>query len=179
MPETQTYTALHGSPVPCAWCGAGHTPRIKTGPNADRFCTSACKDKFWNARRRAGAEKISPPPAATGTMGWIEQENTKPAQIATRQAHRQVRANTKLHSVLAELARGARLTRFDAERVCHDHVLNSTIPEIEKRGIIVSRKEIIVPGHRGKPTRCALYWLTSEEIEKATVLLGWRQRPAR
>lgn len=113
----------------------------------------------------------NPPPAATG-VGL--DHNTQPLHPATAQAPRQLRAATKLYSVLAELARGTHLNRFTAEKVCQDHTLNSTICEIQNRGIIVARKDITVPGYRGKPTHCAEYWLTPEEIEKSAVLLGWK-----
>lgn len=115
----------------------------------------------------------NPPPAATGSVGEMGQDNANALDTATAKASRQLREHTKIFSVLAELARGTRLTRFDAERLCHDHVLNSTISEIQKRGIDVCREEIVVPGHRGHPTRCAKYWLEPEEVAKAAVLLGW------
>lgn len=74
---------------------------------------------------------------------------------------------TKLESVLAAFADGARITRFDAERQLHDHVLPSTVAEIQRLGIRADRQPVTVPGHRGKPTRCALYWMTSAERAKA------------
>lgn len=169
---TATRTATTPPENACNACKFCLKPMDRARPWQD-FCNDGCRYSFHNARRRAGPEKESPPTAAT-VAGGVGQKNIQPANPATRQEHRQLRANTKIFSVLAELARGARMTRFDAERVCHDHVLNSTIPEIEKRGILVSRKEIIVPGHRGKPTRCSLYWLAAPEIAKAAVLLGWR-----
>lgn len=133
------------------------------------FCTDACRDIWHNDKRRMQIK--SPPASAEGAVGEMRQQEQLSAINHT--PARPIRQDSKLFSVLAELARGARLTRFDAERVCHDHTLPSTVSEIQRRGILISREGVTVPGHRGHPTRCARYWLTDEEKQKAAVLLGW------
>lgn len=66
----------------------------------------------------------------------------------------------KILRVLAHLARGRRLHRFEAERVVHDHSLPSTIAEIQKRyGIRIDRQIVEVPGYAGAPARVAEYWI--------------------
>lgn len=35
----------------CAHCGQDFQPRIKHGPNRDRFCSAQCKDRYHNSRR--------------------------------------------------------------------------------------------------------------------------------
>lgn len=86
----------------------------------------------------------------------------------------QVRSGTKLFNVLAELARGRSLNRFEAERDLHDHVLPSTIQKIERLGIEVVHRPEIVPGFAGSRVQTVRYSLVSDEREKAAVLLGWK-----
>ena len=171
--ELGKYTAPHGSYAVCAYCGGQFVPRIRSGANADRYCTTKCHDDFWNERRRA--QKQSPPAEGISAEGRETTTQRSPSSIRHQQP---VRQHTKLHAVLAELARGRSLNRFEAYRDLHDSVLNSTIPEIEKRGIAVSRREEVVPGFRGSNVRCARYWLEPAEAEKAAVLLGWREASA-
>jgi len=122
-------------------------------------------------RRNGMRRKENPPPAATGKAG---QEGESDNKQEFNPKHRPVKPTTKLAAVLAELARGRSLNRFEAERICHDHVLPSTVAEIQARGIRVDRHEETVPGHAGSVTRCARYSLAPEEAAKAAVLLGWR-----
>lgn len=160
------YMAQRGANAVCSCCRKDFIPRIRNGPNAEKFCSTRCHDAFWNARR---TQKQSPPADGVSAEGRETTQRSAP-RIRQKQP---IRKDTKIASVLAELARGNRLTRFDAERLCYDHVLNSTISEIEKRGITVSREEVTVPGHRGSTVRCSRYWLDPAETEKAAVLLGW------
>ena len=105
------------------------------------------------------------PRAAATVAGSTQAQNISAASLAHK--------STKLKRVLAELARGRALTRFDAERL-GDHVLNSTVDKIQEHGILVSRRWIEVPGYGGHATRCCLYWLDEPNRERAGVLLGWR-----
>lgn len=86
----------------------------------------------------------------------------------------QIRPGTKLFNILAELARGRSLNRFEAERDLHDHVLPSTIQKIEKLGIVVMHQPETVPGFAGSQVQTVRYSLTRDEQEKAAVLLGWK-----
>ncbi|WP_308364310.1 MULTISPECIES: hypothetical protein [unclassified Microbulbifer] len=75
---------------------------------------------------------------------------------------------TKLERVLAYLATGRSLHRFEAEREVNDHCLPSTMSEI-KHGLCIPyrvRYET-VPGWHGHPTRVARYWLGREEQAQA------------
>jgi hypothetical protein len=74
---------------------------------------------------------------------------------------------TKLTRVMNAFLSGDKHTRFSAERALHDHCLNSTVADIQaKHGVKISRKKILVPGYRGIQTRCCLYWMEPEEIER-------------
>lgn len=55
-------TVLHDSLMPCAYCGKPFTPRVRSGPNASRFCQPEHKDAWHNRQRRANG---NPPAAAT------------------------------------------------------------------------------------------------------------------
>ena len=83
-----------------------------------------------------------------------------------------IREGTKLAAVLSALAEGQTLNRFEAERVVHDHVLPTSISELEKRGIRVERREETVRGYRGHPTRVKRYWLAEDQRAAAKALLG-------
>lgn len=81
---------------------------------------------------------------------------------------------TKWQAVLAALCSGS-LNRFEAERTCFDHCLNSTIPIIEARGVHVERQWELVPCKGGsKSVRVLRYWAkkTPENLAKARHLLG-------
>lgn len=118
-------------------------------------------------------ETESPPSAATEAMGQkdikLDAQNPTPAPRAP-----QVKPGTKLHKVLAALARGGSYNRFQAESELRDHVLPSTVAKIENLGIVVARRTEIVPGHAGSRVACARYWLEPGERDKAMTLLGWK-----
>lgn len=79
---------------------------------------------------------------------------------------------TKRGRVLQALIDGRRLHRFMAERALSDHVLPSTISEIQSRyGIRVERRKITVPGYRGLPTYVSEYWLSPDEQRRARAIL--------
>ncbi len=133
-----------------------------------KFCCPECHDKFHNRRRKQ----------KTPTAGTVSAERR--SNLTAAYHSKTIRPNTKLASVLAHLARGNSLNRFQAELVCHDHCLNTTVCEIERHGIDVSRKDEVIPGYQGRPTHCKRYWLTDEAKAKAAQLLGWQtwQEPA-
>ena len=86
---------------------------------------------------------------------------------------------TKRTRVLQALIDGRRLHRFMAERALSDHVLPSTISEIQSRyGIRVERRRITVPGYRGLPAHVAEYWLSPDERRRARAILRGRQEVA-
>lgn len=76
----------------------------------------------------------------------------------------------KWRRILRVLAGGARLTRFDAER--HgDHAFNSTVADLGRLGIVVSREPITLEGRFG-PIHCKKYWLEADAQARARALLG-------
>lgn len=75
----------------------------------------------------------------------------------------------KWQRILAYLARGGRLTRFDAEKL-GDHALNTTVANLGKRGITVSREPWLLVGRYGE-IRCKRYWLEPDERQRALGLL--------
>lgn len=76
--------------------------------------------------------------------------------------------------VLAAFLAGRSFHRFDAERELNDHTLPSTVSYLQSRGVLIDREDITVPGYRGTPTRCTLYWLhqSPENRARAAELLG-------
>ncbi len=152
------YTALHGSYTVCDWCGTAFEPRIRAGPNRDRFCQPSHKDRWWNRRRRED------PPALAADAAGDEKEVCRDHPTIAQ-------TESKLQRVLSALAGGETLNRFQAERSLNDHVLPSTISEIQRRfGIRVSRR---------RKNRCAYYWLPPVERQKAVKLLRNPDRHAR
>src|SRR5688500_2335362 len=131
--EIGKYTTLHGSQRACAFCGENFEARILSGPNADRFCKTHCKDEFWNERRT----QIKSPPTVAAEAGGMEQ-NKQPSAPK----HTPIRPGTKLWSLGAALARGERLDCFLAAHKYHDFVLRSTISELSNRyGVDIERDE--------------------------------------
>lgn len=82
------------------------------------------------------------------------------------------RPERKWRRVLAHLLRGDRLDRFTAERELRDHVLPSTVAELQGKGLRVERELVEMPGYQGQPVRCAKYWLAVESMQRARELLG-------
>ena len=75
----------------------------------------------------------------------------------------------KWQRILTYLARGGRLTRFDAEKL-GDHALNTTVANLGRKGISVSRKPTLLQGRFGN-IRCKTYWLEPDERQRAMRLL--------
>jgi hypothetical protein len=81
-------------------------------------------------------------------------------------------ADRKWQRILRLLAGGVALTRFDAERF-GDHALNSTVAQIGRMGVRVSREPITLAGRFGT-IRCKRYWIESSDAERALVILQER-----
>jgi hypothetical protein len=83
-----------------------------------------------------------------------------------------IRKNSKLHSVVSYLVNGNRIHRFQAEKICRDHVLPSTIAGFQRVfGIPVNREYVTVYGFGGSKVRVAEYWMDADSIEAARKLL--------
>lgn len=97
---------------------------------------------------------------------------TEAANQNTRRKSNRIRKNTKLHAVIQHLVNGNRLHRFQAERICRDHVLNSTVSGFQREhGIPVARQMVTVPGYAGSRVQVAEYWLTPDAQKAAAKLL--------
>ncbi|WP_232196825.1 hypothetical protein [Thioalkalivibrio sp. ALJ15] len=100
------------------------------------------------------------------TQGANEHGEALASKVATKRAR-----------VLQALIEGRRLHRFMAERLLSDHVLPSTVSEIQSRyGIRVERRRITVPGYRGLPAHVSEYWLSDAERRRARAILGQEVR---
>lgn len=75
--------------------------------------------------------------------------------------------------VLRAFADGKTYNRFDAYRELRDSCLNTTVSQIERRGVRILRREETVPGAFG-PVHCCRYWLAPESRARALELLGAR-----
>jgi hypothetical protein len=77
--------------------------------------------------------------------------------------------------VLRRLLKGP-LHRFEAERYpVSDHVLNSTVSELKKRGIDITSKLICLPGFSRAGAYVALYTLEETSRQRALQLIGEAQ----
>ena len=78
---------------------------------------------------------------------------------------------SKKRRVLMALIDGRSFNRFEAERQLNDHVLNTTISELQAYGVTIARQYETVPGYRGIPTRCCRYRLDREQLKRAHSVL--------
>jgi hypothetical protein len=77
--------------------------------------------------------------------------------------------------VLRRLLKGP-LHRFEAENFpVSDHVLNSTVSELKKRGISISSKLICLPGYSRAGAYVALYQLGEDSRQRALELIEGAQ----
>lgn len=76
----------------------------------------------------------------------------------------------KWRRVLEALVQGQRLTRFDAERI-GDHCLNSTISDLSRKGVVIYREPIELPGRFGM-IKCLRYRIEPEDLDRAKQILG-------
>lgn len=77
----------------------------------------------------------------------------------------------KWRRILCALVDGRTLNRFDAYRELRDSCLNTTVSQLERRGIRILRKPETVPGAFG-PVHCSRYRLDPASAERALELLG-------
>lgn len=147
-PQTRSQT--------CQQCGGTFTPTREWS----RFCGDSCRAEHWRRDR----EKQSPPAVGAAAAGMgVQAEQLSAASFSQKK--------TKLKRILAELARGRSLHRFQAEPL-GDHCLHSTIAKIEGYGIEIAREWVTVPGFAGHQTRVVRYWLDDENRQLAARLLG-------
>ena len=103
-------------------------------------------------------------------------EKTVPTQpSATARAMQPPR---KWARILRAFLEGRRLNRFDAYRELRDSCLNTTVSQLERRGLMIQRKDETVAGTYG-PVHCCRYWMAPESVTRAHELLGDAGRAAR
>jgi hypothetical protein len=79
---------------------------------------------------------------------------------------------TKLDRILAILANGRSLNRFEAERI-DDHCLHSTISTLQgKHGLYFTREMEKVPNFLGEQTSVMRYWLEGDQLQLAREITG-------
>ena len=83
---------------------------------------------------------------------------------------RPTQAPRKWARVLRAFVEGQSHNRFSAYRELRDSCLNTTVSQIEGRGVTINRKDETVPGAFG-PVRCCRYMLAPESRERANQLL--------
>ena len=108
------------------------------------------------------------PPTEAPTSAGMEQHTGRAQPSATSATAQPPR---KWARVLRAFADGKTLNRFDAYRELRDSCLNTTVSQIERRDVRISRREETVPGAFG-PVHCCRYWLASESLQHARELLG-------
>jgi hypothetical protein len=108
-------------------------------------------------------------PAAGGTAGTGIGESRQPNGSATPR---------KWQRVLRAFVDGRTLNRFEAVRELRDWCLNTTVSQLEQRGVTILRRDETVPGAYG-PVHCCRYWIAPGSIQHATALLSRPEsRPA-
>ncbi|HZQ71697.1 MAG TPA: hypothetical protein VFB08_02175 [Burkholderiales bacterium] len=108
-------------------------------------------------------------PAAGGTAGpGLDQQQGRADGSATSRGAQP----RKWQRVLRAFVDGATLNRFDAWRELRDSCLNTTVSQIERRGITILRAEETVPGAYGSEVHCMRYRLAPESLQRARELLG-------
>ena len=74
--------------------------------------------------------------------------------------------------LLAFLDRGQQgWNRFESARELRDHVLPTTVSQLEQRGIKILRRDETLPGYYG-PVTCSRYWLDPASVARARELIG-------
>jgi len=105
--------------------------------------------------------------AAAGTADTGQETHRESNGSATANP---TQAPRKWARILGAFASGRSLNRFEAAREFRDWCLNTTISQLERRGVTINRKDETVPGAFG-PVRCCRYTLAPQSHEFATQLL--------
>ncbi len=74
---------------------------------------------------------------------------------ATKQDDQQIHSTKKSH--VAAVLRVRSMNRFEAERICFDHCLNSTVAELRRDGFVFHSEWEAVPTRAGRPARVLRY----------------------
>ncbi len=74
---------------------------------------------------------------------------------ASNQSNQQIYSTKKAH--VAAVLRVRSMNRFEAEQICFDHCLNSTVAELRRDGFILSQDWETVQTRAGRPARVLRY----------------------
>ena len=114
--------------------------------------------------------KRESPASAAADPGQSRNTQDLPAErSATAPGKQQPKWQRVLRGFIDRGLRG--WNRFEAARELRDHVLPTTVSQLELRGLTLLRREESVPGAFGE-VRCARYWLSPESVALAWQLLG-------
>jgi hypothetical protein len=96
-----------------------------------------------------------------------------PGPMECKSPHDSTAPTEKWRRVLGVLLTGRRLNRFEAERI-GDHTLNTTVSQLEARGVRVDRIDEVVEGRFG-PVEVKRYWLrkTPHNLAAAELLVKY------
>ena len=101
---------------------------------------------------------------------------------ASNNQQRQFIPATKKERVLSHFLTGAKLNRFEAERIVHDHCLHSSVSTLQREhGIVIDRVFETVPALKGLATaRVCRYWLhpDPDNLKRARAVLGMPEEAA-
>ena len=106
-----------------------------------------------------------------GACGAVPGSGEAKAGCANSSATSALSQPRKWARVLRALVDGRTLNRFEAARELRDWCLNTTISQLEQRGITVLRHDETVPGAFGA-VRCCRYKIAPESVQFARGLLG-------
>jgi hypothetical protein len=95
---------------------------------------------------------------------------------ATSNQRYQFIPTTKKERVLSHFLTGAKLNRFEAESIVHDHCLHSNVSTLQREhGLVIDRVFETVPALRGLATaRVCRYWLhpDPDNLKRARAVLS-------
>lgn len=77
------------------------------------------------------------------------------------------RPKTKKRRILEALIGGEYLNFIRAQQRHGDRTLHSTVSELRQDGVPIKDAADVVPGYRGEPTHCKIYWVAREDLEQA------------
>lgn len=101
------------------------------------------------------------------------------SQSLDRQYTKREKPTPKIWRGVALLSTGRAVHYRQALALINDSCFHSSVSEMQTRlGLEVARRPITIRGYMGEPTRCNLYWLPPDQIEKAKRLMRDRREAA-
>jgi hypothetical protein len=123
-------------------------------------------------RMMTGTPSGAPEMGSPGTVGAVA--GAVPTLTSNRRE--QFIPATKKARVLSHFLTGAKLNRFEAERIVHDHCLHSSVSTLQREhGLVIDRVFETVPALKGLATaRVCRYWLhpDPDNLKRARAVLS-------